>query len=73
MAIALKNGWGYLPESACQGRVIGWVSNNNPLLEATIAPPAIPGKDGYDVPLYLEKQLKKLLTSLEDSREDEDS
>jgi|GEM_PF-2143505 len=73
MAIALKNGWGYLPESACQGTVIGWGLNNNPLLEATIAPPAIPGKDGDDVPPYLEKQLKKLLASLEELREDEDS
>jgi len=33
----------------------------------------IPGKDGDDVPLYLEKQLAKLLTALEELREDKDS
>lgn len=32
----------------------------------------IPGKDGDDVPLYLEKQLAKLLAELEKLREDED-
>jgi hypothetical protein len=33
----------------------------------------ISGKDGDDVPIYLEKQLAKLLTELEKLREDEDS
>jgi hypothetical protein len=33
----------------------------------------IPGKDGDDVPLYLEKQLAQLLSELEELREDEDS
>ena len=33
----------------------------------------IPGKDGDDVPLYLEKQLAKLLAALEDLREDKNS
>jgi hypothetical protein len=33
----------------------------------------IPGKDGDDVPIYLEKQVAKLLTALEELRENEDS
>ncbi len=33
----------------------------------------IPGKDGDDVPLYLEKQLTKLLAELEALGEDKDS
>ncbi|MEH2423884.1 MAG: hypothetical protein V7K48_24160 [Nostoc sp.] len=33
----------------------------------------ISGKDENDVPVYLEKQLAKLLTELEELREDEDS
>jgi len=32
----------------------------------------IPGKDGDGVPLYLEKQLAKLLTELKELREDGD-
>lgn len=32
----------------------------------------IPGKDGDDVPLYLEKQLAKLLAELNTLREDKD-
>jgi predicted RNA binding protein YcfA (HicA-like mRNA interferase family) len=32
----------------------------------------IAGKDGDDVPVYLEKQLAKLLTELEELREDND-
>jgi hypothetical protein len=32
----------------------------------------ISGKNGDDVPIYLEKQLEKLLDSLEELREDED-
>ena len=30
----------------------------------------IPGKDGDDVPIYLEKQLAKLLIELENLKED---
>ena len=33
----------------------------------------IAGKDGDDVPLYLENQLKKLLTALAELMEEEDS
>jgi hypothetical protein len=33
----------------------------------------IPGKDGDDVPRYLEKQLDKLLTALKELKEEEDS
>jgi hypothetical protein len=42
----------------------------HPLLSKTLT---IPGKDGDDVPFYLEKQLNQLLTKLKDLREDEDS
>ncbi|MBD1869788.1 hypothetical protein H6F95_21290 [Cyanobacteria bacterium FACHB-471] len=31
----------------------------------------IPGKDGDDVPLYLEKQLEQLLAALEELREED--
>lgn len=41
----------------------------HPLLRKTLT---IPGKDGDDVPLYIEKQLAQLLTELEELREDED-
>jgi hypothetical protein len=40
------------------------------LLEKTLT---IPGRDGDDVPRYLEKQLGQLLTKLEELREGEDS
>ncbi|MEH1875001.1 type II toxin-antitoxin system HicA family toxin [Nostoc sp.] len=33
----------------------------------------IPGKDGDDVPIYLEKQLASLLTELQELRKDDDS
>jgi hypothetical protein len=33
----------------------------------------IPGKDGDDVPIYLEKQLTKILVELQQSKENEDS
>jgi predicted RNA binding protein YcfA (HicA-like mRNA interferase family) len=39
----------------------------HPLLRKTLT---IPGKDGDDVPLYLEKQLEKLLTELKNLEED---
>jgi predicted RNA binding protein YcfA (HicA-like mRNA interferase family) len=42
----------------------------HPLLRETMT---ISGKDGDDVPLYLEKQLKKLLIELKELREDENS
>lgn len=40
----------------------------HPLLRKTLT---ISGKDGDDVPLYLEKQLEKLLAELEELREDD--
>jgi predicted RNA binding protein YcfA (HicA-like mRNA interferase family) len=42
----------------------------HPLLGKTLT---IPGKDGDDVPRYLEKQLDKLLTALQKLKEEEDS
>ncbi|WP_309228865.1 type II toxin-antitoxin system HicA family toxin [Microcoleus sp. FACHB-831] len=42
----------------------------HPLLRKTLT---IPGKDGDDVPLYLEKQLAQLLTELAELKEDENS
>ncbi|GAA6623683.1 type II toxin-antitoxin system HicA family toxin [Scytonema sp. NUACC26] len=42
----------------------------HPMLRKTLT---IPGKDGDDVPLYLEKQLERLLNELKEMREDEDS
>jgi predicted RNA binding protein YcfA (HicA-like mRNA interferase family) len=41
----------------------------HPILRKTLT---ISGKDGDDVPLYLEKQVAKLLTELEKLREKED-
>ncbi|HEY9871945.1 MAG TPA: type II toxin-antitoxin system HicA family toxin [Candidatus Obscuribacterales bacterium] len=41
----------------------------HPLIRKTLT---ISGKDGDDVPIYLEKQLAKLLAELEELREDED-
>lgn len=40
----------------------------HPLLRKTLT---IPGKDGDDVPPYLEKQLTQLLTQLEDLKEED--
>ncbi|MBW4509252.1 MAG: type II toxin-antitoxin system HicA family toxin [Scytonematopsis contorta HA4267-MV1] len=42
----------------------------HPLLRKTLT---IAGKDGDDVPPYLEKQLEDLLAKLEELREEEDS
>jgi predicted RNA binding protein YcfA (HicA-like mRNA interferase family) len=42
----------------------------HPLLSKTLT---ISGKDGDDVPRYLEKQLAQLLIELEDIKEDTDS
>ncbi len=59
-------GFVYLPKRG-KGSHERW---RHPLLRKTLT---IPGKDGDDVPLYLEKQLVKLLTLLQESREEEDS
>jgi predicted RNA binding protein YcfA (HicA-like mRNA interferase family) len=56
----------YLPKRG-RGSHERW---QHPLLRETLT---IPGKDGDDVPFYLEKQLTQLLTKLKDLREGEDS
>ena len=60
-----REGFVYLPKrgKGCHER---W---RHPLLEKTLT---ISGKDGDDVPLYLEKQLAKFLTVLEELKENED-
>jgi predicted RNA binding protein YcfA (HicA-like mRNA interferase family) len=60
-----REGFVYLPKRG-KGSHERW---RHSLLRKTLT---IPGKDGDDVPLYLEKQLAKLLTELEELREDED-
>lgn len=62
----VREGFVYLPKRG-KGSHERW---RHPLLRKTLT---IPGKDGDDVPLYLEKQLAKLLTALEELREDENS
>ena len=59
-------GFVYLPKRG-KGSHERW---RHPLMRKTLT---ISGKDGDDVPLYLEKQLAKLLIELEDLREDKDS
>ena len=59
-------GFVYLPKRG-KGSHERW---RQPLIEKTLT---ISGKDGDDVPLYLEKQLAKLLAELEELREDRDS
>ena len=59
-----REGFIYLPKRG-KGSHEGW---RHPLLGKTLT---ISGKDGDDVPLYLEKQLANLLAALE-LREDED-
>ncbi len=59
-------GFVYLPKRG-KGSHEGW---RHPLIGKTLT---IPGQNGDDVPLYLEKQLEKLLTELEGLREEEDS
>jgi predicted RNA binding protein YcfA (HicA-like mRNA interferase family) len=59
-------GFVYLPKRG-KGSHERW---RHPLLGKTMT---ISGKDGDDVPLYLEKQLEKLLTALEELREEENS
>ena len=61
----VREGFVYLPKRG-KGSHERW---RHPLLKETLT---IPGKDGDDVPLYLEKQLAKLLTILK-LREDEGS
>jgi predicted RNA binding protein YcfA (HicA-like mRNA interferase family) len=61
-----REGFIYLPKRG-KGSHERW---QHPLLGKTLT---IPGKDGDDVPLYLEKQLARLLTELAELREDEDS
>ena len=60
-----REGFVYLPKRG-KGSHERW---RHPLLRKTLT---IPGKDGDDVPLYLEKQLAQLLTELEKLSEDED-
>lgn len=59
-------GFVYLPKRG-KGSHERW---RHPLLRRTLT---ITGKDGDDVPLYLEKQLAKLLAELEELGEDKDS
>ncbi len=62
-----REGFVYLPKHG-KGSHERW---RHPLLRKTLT---IPGKNGDDVPIYLEKQLAKLLTVLEELRkEDKDS
>ncbi len=63
--IALQ-GFIYLPKRG-KGSHERW---RHPLLRKTLT---IPGKDGDDVPLYLEKQLDKLLTELEMLKEEDEN
>jgi predicted RNA binding protein YcfA (HicA-like mRNA interferase family) len=60
-----RNGFVCLPKRG-KGSHERW---RHPLLGKTLT---ISGKNGDDVPIYLEKQLEKLLDSLEELREDED-
>jgi len=63
----VSEGFAHLPKRG-KGSHERW---RHPLLLKTLT---IPGKDGDDVPLYLEKQLAKLLAVIADLRkEDEDS
>jgi predicted RNA binding protein YcfA (HicA-like mRNA interferase family) len=62
----VREGFVYLPKRG-KGSHERW---RHPLLRKTLT---IPGKDGDDVPLYLEKQLAKLLAALEELREDKNS
>jgi predicted RNA binding protein YcfA (HicA-like mRNA interferase family) len=59
-------GFLYLPKRG-KGSHERW---RHPLLNTTLT---ISGNNGDDVPIYLEKQVAKLLTELEQIKEDEDS
>ena len=61
-----REGFSYLPKRG-KGIHERW---RHPLLRKTLT---IPGKDGDDVPLYLEKQLAQLLAELDNLKGDEDS
>jgi predicted RNA binding protein YcfA (HicA-like mRNA interferase family) len=60
-----REGFVYLPKRG-KGSHERW---RHPLLEKTLT---VSGKDGDDVPRYLEKQLGQLLTKLQELREDQD-
>lgn len=62
----VREGFIFLPKRG-KGSHQRW---RHPLIRKTLT---VPGKDGDDVPLYLEKQLKKLLTELRNLREDRES
>jgi len=59
-----REGFVYLPKRG-KGSHERW---RHPLLQKTLT---IPGKNGDDVPRYLEKQLARLLSELEELRGDE--
>lgn len=59
-------GFVYLPKRG-KGSHERW---RHPLLRKTLT---IPGKDGDDVPIYLEKQLAQLLNELKELRENENA
>ena len=59
-----REGFVYLPKRG-KGSHERW---RHPMLRKTLT---LSGKDGDDVPLYLEKQLSQLLTELDDLREGE--
>jgi predicted RNA binding protein YcfA (HicA-like mRNA interferase family) len=61
-----REGFIYLPKRG-KGSHERW---QHPLIKKTLT---IPGKDGDDVPVYLEKQLTKILIELQQSKENEDS
>ena len=61
-----REGFIYLPKRG-KGSHERW---RHPLLKKTMT---IPGKDGDDVPLYLEKQLAKLLNTLKDLRKEDNN
>ncbi len=60
-----QEGFVFLPKRG-KGSHERW---RHPMLGKTLT---IPGKDGDDVPIYLENQLKKLLTIIEESIKEED-
>jgi predicted RNA binding protein YcfA (HicA-like mRNA interferase family) len=61
-----REGFIYLPKRG-KGSHERW---KHPLLGKTLT---IPGKDGDDVPLYLENQLEKLLTALRDLKKGDEN
>ena len=61
-----REGFIYLPKRGKESHE-RW---QHPLIKKNLT---IPGKDGDDVPIYLEKQLTKLLIQLQQLRENEDS